>query len=49
MTVEEYLRFDETSPLKHEYVRGEVYAMSGVTLRHDRIARNVLIAISRRG
>jgi len=46
MTVEEYLRFDETSPLKHEYVRGEVYAMSGVTLRHDRIARNVLIALS---
>jgi len=46
MTVEEYLRFDETSPLRHEYVRGEVYAMSGVTLRHDRIARNVLIALS---
>ena len=46
MTVEEYLHFDETSPLKHEYVRGEVYAMSGVTLRHDRIARNVLIALS---
>jgi Uma2 family endonuclease len=46
MTVEEYLRLDETSPLKHEYVRGEVYAMSGVTLRHDRIVRNVLIALS---
>lgn len=46
MTVEEYLRFDETSPIRHEYVRGEVYAMSGVTLRHDRIARNVLIALS---
>lgn len=46
MTVQEYLRFDESSPLRHEYVRGEVYAMSGVTLRHDRIARNVLIALS---
>lgn len=46
MSVEEYLRFDETSPLRHEYVRGEVYAMSGVTLRHDRIVRNVLIALS---
>ena len=42
MTVEEYLRFDESSPLKHEYVAGEVYAMSGVTLRHNTIAGNVI-------
>lgn len=41
MTVEEYLRFEETSPLKHEYVAGEVYAMAGATRRHDRIALNV--------
>lgn len=46
MSVEEYFRFDDSAPLKHEYVRGEVYAMSGATLRHDRIARNVLIALS---
>ena len=42
MTVEEYLRFDEGSPLKHEYVAGAVYAMSGVTLRHNTIARNII-------
>ena len=42
MTVEEYFRFEETSPEKYEYVAGEVYAMSGVTRRHDRIATNVL-------
>src|SRR5688500_15057100 len=30
MTVEEYLRLDEGSSLRHEYVAGEVYAMSGV-------------------
>ena len=36
MTVEEYLRFDEGSPARHEYVAGEVYAMSGVTFRHNR-------------
>jgi Uma2 family endonuclease len=41
MSVDEYLRFEETSPLKHEYVAGEVYAMSGVTLRHNRITLNV--------
>src|SRR3954468_3236191 len=46
MTVDEYLRFDESSPLKHEYVAGEVYAMSGVTLRHNAIARNVLLHLA---
>ncbi|HEX6048948.1 MAG TPA: Uma2 family endonuclease, partial [Gemmatimonadaceae bacterium] len=46
MTVEEYLRFDETSPLKHEYVAGEVYAMTGVTLRHNTIARNIVTALT---
>jgi len=46
MTVEEYFRFEETSPVKHEYVAGEVYAMSGVTARHDRIATNVLVRLS---
>ena len=46
MTVEEYFRFEEDSPIKHEYVGGEVYAMSGVTLRHNRIMRNIVIALS---
>jgi len=46
MSVEEYLRFDEASPLKHEYVAGEVYAMSGVTFRHNRISRNIVVMLS---
>ena len=46
MTVEEYLRFDENSPLKHEYVAGEVYAMTGVPLRHNTIARNIVTALT---
>jgi Uma2 family endonuclease len=37
MTVEEYFRFEKDSPTKHEYVAGEVYAMSGVTIRHNPI------------
>jgi len=41
MTVEEYLRFDESSPVRHEYVAGEVYAMTGATMRHNRIVRNI--------
>ena len=52
MTVEEYFRFEESSPVKHEYVEGEVYAMSGVTARHNRIAGNIffrLFTAARRG
>jgi len=41
MSVEEYLRFDESSPIRHEYVAGEVYAMTGGTARHGRIVRNM--------
>jgi Uma2 family endonuclease len=37
---DEYLAFEETAPLRHEYVGGEVYAMSGGTLRHNRISLN---------
>jgi Uma2 family endonuclease len=46
MTVEEYFRFEESSPIKHEYVAGEVYAMSGATVRHNRIAGNVFVRLS---
>jgi Uma2 family endonuclease len=41
MTVEEYFRFEEGSPIRHEYVSGELYAMSGATVRHSTIALNV--------
>ena len=45
MTVEEYFRFDERSPIKHEYVAGEVYAMSGATARHNLIAGTIFGAL----
>lgn len=35
MSVEEYLAFDAKSAVKHEFVDGHVYAMSGSTLRHN--------------
>ena len=41
MTVDEYFLFEESSPLRHEYVAGEVYAMSGGTVRHSRISLNI--------
>ena len=45
MSVEEYLRFEADSPIKHEYVAGDVYAMSGVTRRHARIVSNLVIRL----
>jgi len=45
MTVEEYFRLEEGSPVKHEYVAGEVYAMSGATLRHNLIAGSIFGAL----
>lgn len=41
MSVEEYLEFEENSPVKHEYVGGHLYAMVGVSRRHSRISGNI--------
>jgi len=46
MSVEEYLAFEETSTLRHEYVAGQVFAMSGVTVGHNRIMDNVVAAFN---
>ncbi len=37
MTAEEYLVFERSSQEKHEYYRGEVFAMVGATRAHNRI------------
>lgn len=42
MSLEEYLIFEEKSPIKHEFVAGEVYAMTGVTTRHNLINLNLV-------
>lgn len=44
MTWDEYLAFEEQSPYRHEYVNGTVYAMSGASLAHNRIARELVMA-----
>ncbi len=38
---DEYLRLEAESPIKHEYVNGEVYAMAGATDAHVTIAGNL--------
>jgi Uma2 family endonuclease len=44
---EEYLDIERQNPLRHEYRRGLVYAMSGGSDNHDRIAYNFLKIIDR--
>ncbi len=38
----EYIDWESKSPFKHEYVDGEIYAMSGATRRHNLIASNLV-------
>jgi Uma2 family endonuclease len=40
ISVEEYLEDEKFSPVKHEYVYGEVYAMAGTKDNHNRIDGN---------
>ncbi|EAZ91742.1 Uma2 family endonuclease [Crocosphaera chwakensis] len=40
MTPKEYLEWEEKQPLKYQYMDGEVYAMTGVTIPHTEIAFN---------
>jgi Uma2 family endonuclease len=42
---EEYLRLEAQSPVKHEYVNGEMFAMTSGTLRNNAIALNVAAAL----
>lgn len=37
----DYLAMDDASALRHEYVAGDVHAMTGGTMRHNRIALNI--------
>ncbi|WP_052573662.1 Uma2 family endonuclease [Haloferula sp. BvORR071] len=45
VSVEEYLAGEEVSEVKHEYLGGEVHAMSGGTTNHARIAMNAAISL----
>lgn len=41
MTVEEYLDFEDPTGLGYEYVGGEIFAMTGASVRHGTIIENL--------
>jgi Uma2 family endonuclease len=51
MTVEEYLEFERSSPERHEFRDGQVWAMAGAKNRHNRTAMNLrgLLFVAARG
>src|SRR5436190_16386313 len=48
ISVEDYLAGELSSPIKHEYLGGVVYAMAGARNAHNLIASNTLVALGAR-
>ncbi|BCX82985.1 hypothetical protein MIT9_P2576 [Methylomarinovum caldicuralii] len=47
ITVEDYLEGEPRSDVRHEYVAGQVFAMVGSTLGHNRVAGNIYTRLRR--
>lgn len=45
-TLDDYFSVEETAETKHEYYDGEIFAMTGASLSHNRIAANIFTALS---
>jgi Uma2 family endonuclease len=41
LSVEEYLAMERQSDIRHEYLNGEAFAMTGASLRHNAIVSNI--------
>lgn len=46
MTEEEYFALSDESDIRYEYVNGEVFAMTGATVRHNTIANNISASLT---
>jgi Uma2 family endonuclease len=44
LTADEYLEFEHTADVRHEFVAGTLYAMAGPSKSHNRIAVNLVTA-----
>jgi len=47
LSIEEYVRIEAESPVKHEFFDGQVVAMGGGTLEHARLAGRLLASLAR--
>lgn len=44
-TVEDYFSVEESSTIKHEFCAGQIFAMAGASVAHNRITGNVFAAL----
>ncbi|TSE20840.1 hypothetical protein Talka_00503 [Tepidimonas alkaliphilus] len=47
LSLNEYLRWESAQPLHHDFWRGEVYAMTGGSLRHNRATLAAAMTLQR--
>jgi Uma2 family endonuclease len=45
LTVEQYLAMEAESEIRHEYIDGEIFPMTGGTLNHDQVVMNMTGAL----
>lgn len=45
LTAEQYLAQERAATEKHEFLGGQVFAMAGASLRHNRLAANLIAAL----
>ncbi len=45
LTVEQYLAMEAESEIRHEFIDGEIFPMTGGTLNHDAITMNLTLAL----
>lgn len=45
LSVDDYLVGEESGDIRHEYLAGEVYTMSGASARHNAICGNLYVAL----
>jgi Uma2 family endonuclease len=45
LTAEEYLKLEQDAEIRHEYVAGQIYAMTGSSREHNLIATNIISSL----
>src|SRR5688500_17765020 len=48
LSIEEYLEFEKTSAVKHEYYQGEIFAMAGAKVAHNMVVMNCTVGLGSR-